>query len=216
MQVQLASVSSEGFLDGSDAIMHWEVPARVTGPVNVYRPDEDRLCRYGCRTLQMASPAVICLVLVHGHAKAILEMVSFGLMNADDLALLVMAGHSFEHLAHLKLALGGRFQCRLLTEDSPGENFTLTLPRCTAVQYFSSAQQLAGVCQPHLKTYHMPSSLRAASGDSASSAYSASSPAAYYHVRCSPSFLELRVVVPLTRNASIRGLWDAPAMYEGS
>ncbi|KAK9820671.1 hypothetical protein WJX74_004195 [Apatococcus lobatus] len=176
LKSQLANITSTGFPEGSDAVIHWAVLPRVRETKRAGSPEEDHLRLFSKRMLQIASPTVLCLALMAGHVKDIMEMASFCLRNADDLARVATAGYWFKALAHVSLAAGGQFQCRMLTQSPRASRFTLSLPRCSKIQHYSSAPELAEICLPSLEVFCIPTSLRAAAIDSASS------PAAWFQV----------------------------------
>ena len=187
-------------------MFHWAVLPRVRDPKGASSPEEDHLRLFSKKTLQIASPTVLCLALMACHIKDIMEMASFCLRNADDLARAATAGYWFEALAHVSLAAGGRFLCRMLTQGTGVSSFTLSLPHCSRIQPYSSAPELSRVCLPSLETYCIPTSLRAAAIDSASS------PAAWFQVGWVPWRLPARSIEPPACSAPAAGLQqDVPA-----
>ncbi len=176
MQRQLASIASTEFPYGSEEVIHWAVLPLVTELGCARSPEEDHLRRFRQKTLQIASPTVLCLALRYLHVRDIIEMASCCLWEAGDLAAVAAAGHWFEALAHVSLAAGGRFQCRMLTQTPGPSSFTLSLPRCSKIQHYSSAAELSQICLPSMEAYCIPTSARAAA------IHSASSPAAWFQV----------------------------------
>ena len=177
MQRQPAVIYLGGFPEGSDAVLHWGVLPPFTLAQDASNPKEDRLRCFRKKTTRMASPKVLCLTLLHCHIKEIVEMTSFCPDVNDDSARVATAGHWFEALSHLSLAAGGTFMCRMIGQVPGTAEFTLTLPQCSAVQHYSSAQELFQICEANLQTYCILRLLRASAIDSASSA------AAWFHVR---------------------------------
>ena len=82
-------------------------------------------CRYTRHQSQLASPYVGALLSVHVGLEKAEKAAMFMVIHGTRGGAGGMVGTTHEHLTHMFLAAGGKFDCRLITT---GKAFTLELP----------------------------------------------------------------------------------------
>ncbi|KAG0616844.1 hypothetical protein M758_5G145400 [Ceratodon purpureus] len=111
-------VPSDGFLEGSDKIFHWAIPDTKHLSTGSGSGLKSHLRRYTKKYMRFASPqvaAVLCITIGNLDAMEVAKFCVSSNLHMEHAAW-------FEDMAHIMLAAGGRFECRLIHEEA---SFTL-------------------------------------------------------------------------------------------
>ncbi|KAG0577389.1 hypothetical protein KC19_5G152600 [Ceratodon purpureus] len=111
-------VPSDGFLEGSDKIFHWAIPDTKHLSTGSGSGLKSHLRRYTKKYMRFASPqvaAVLCITIGNLDAMEVAKFCVSSNLHMEHAAW-------FEDMAHIMLAAGGRFECRLIQEEA---SFTL-------------------------------------------------------------------------------------------
>lgn len=150
LKQHLYQVSTTGFPPDSDHLMfHWVVGS-IVFPENPMRPKEG-LRKYTRKRQTFASPYVAALLSVTMGKIEAMDVALYCMSSSGQLEEETKRGYWFEYLAHILLVVGGRFQCRLVSQKF---DFELTLPPST-VEMFNSIENAADLVKTKFKTYCM-------------------------------------------------------------